>query len=104
MIHTTNVTDRMRSEGAKRNYGLTPRELEIIGTLLTGCSNKDLGRTFSITERTVKYHLSNIYDKLGVSNRLELALFAMHHGLENQQPPVSHMPSHALAEAEYQEA
>jgi len=72
-------------------YGLTPRELDIIGTIVDGCSNKDVGKTFSITERTVKHHLSNIYQKLGVSSRLELAIFALSHNLGRRQikPPSS---------------
>ncbi len=61
-------------------YGLTPRELDVIGTILNGCSNKDVGKQFSISERTVKHHLSNIFQKLEVSSRLELAVFALNHG------------------------
>jgi two-component system nitrate/nitrite response regulator NarL len=86
-----------------RNYGLTPREFEIVGTIVTGCSNKDVGRKFSISERTVKHHLSNIYDKLGVSNRLELAIFALNHGLENRDSRQPHFPARAPLDAEYQE-
>jgi DNA-binding NarL/FixJ family response regulator len=44
-------------------------------------SNKDIAAKFDISEDTVKHHLTNIFDKLGVSNRLELALFAIHHSL-----------------------
>jgi DNA-binding NarL/FixJ family response regulator len=46
-----------------------------------GCSNKDVARQFAISEETVKRHLSNIFDKTGVSTRLELALFAIAHKL-----------------------
>jgi len=65
----------------RRHFGLTPRELEIVGVILGGYSNNDIAVTFSISEKTVKHHLTNIFDKLGVSNRLELALFALHHNL-----------------------
>jgi two-component system, NarL family, nitrate/nitrite response regulator NarL len=65
----------------RRQFGLTPRELEIIGVILGGYSNNDIAVSFSISEKTVKHHLTNIFDKLGVSNRLELALFALHHNL-----------------------
>ncbi len=58
------------------NYALTPRELEIVQMVAQGRSNKDVGVAFSICERTVKHHLTNIFGKLGVSNRLALALFA----------------------------
>lgn len=70
-----------------RDYRFTPRELEIIAAIATGCTNKDVGQKFSITERTVKHHLTNIYDKLGVSTRLELALFAVNHRLDAYELP-----------------
>ncbi len=70
----------------RKQFGLTPRELEIVGVILGGCSNNDIAAKFKISEKTVKHHLTNIFDKLGVSNRLELALFALYHKLE---PPTS---------------
>jgi two-component system nitrate/nitrite response regulator NarL len=86
------------------NYGLTPREFDIISTITSGCSNKDVGRKFSISERTVKHHLSNIYEKLGVSTRLELAIFAINHGLENKESRQLHFSSRTALEAKLQEA
>jgi two-component system nitrate/nitrite response regulator NarL len=65
----------------RKTYGLTPRELEVVGCIVEGCSNKDVARQFAISEETVKRHLSNIFDKTGVSTRLELALFAISHKL-----------------------
>jgi DNA-binding NarL/FixJ family response regulator len=65
----------------KKTYGLTPRELEVVTCIVEGCSNKDIARQFTISEETVKRHLSNIFDKTGVSTRLELALFAISHKL-----------------------
>lgn len=62
-------------------FGLTPRELQIISALADGQTNKDIGSTFGISEYTVKHHLTNVYDKLGVYNRVELVLFAINHGL-----------------------
>jgi two-component system nitrate/nitrite response regulator NarL len=62
-------------------FGLTARERQVIATILSGYTNKDIAQEFSISEETVKRHLSNVFDKLGVSNRLELALFAIHHKL-----------------------
>lgn len=64
-----------------RQFGLTPRELEIVTLVVAGYSNPDIAQRCSISEQTVKHHVSNIFDKLGVSNRLELALFAVNHGL-----------------------
>ena len=62
-------------------FGLTPRELEIVAKICAGCTNKEIAQTLSISEDTVKHHLSKIYNKVGTSNRLELALFAIHHDL-----------------------
>jgi len=66
---------------SKKTFGLTKRELEIVGTIVGGYSNKDIAKTFTISEDTVKHHLTNIYDKLGVYNRVELVLFAINRGL-----------------------
>jgi len=63
------------------HFGLTPREREIVAVIVDGCSNTEIATRFGISEKTVKHHLTNIFDKLGVSNRLELALFALHHNL-----------------------
>ena len=65
----------------RSRFGLTRRELQVIGAILEGQTNKDIAATFSISQCTVKHHLTRIFDKLGVSNRLELALFAVNHKL-----------------------
>lgn len=62
-------------------YGLTPREREIVSAIVLGNTNKDIARTLSISEDTVKHHLTSVFNKLGVANRLELALFAINRGL-----------------------
>jgi DNA-binding NarL/FixJ family response regulator len=80
----TALNDLMKRAAAapeKKTYGLTPRELEVVTCIVEGCSNKDVARQFTISEETVKRHLSNIFDKTGVSTRLELALFAIAHKL-----------------------
>jgi DNA-binding NarL/FixJ family response regulator len=58
----------------------TPRENEIISAIVTGCANKEIAIKLSLSEDTVKHHLSNIFDKAGVSNRLELAIWSMNKG------------------------
>src|SRR5215467_46615 len=68
-------------EAETYRFGLTRREAQIIGALIDGQTNKDIAKTFGISECTVKHHLTNVYDKLGVYNRVELVLFAMNHGL-----------------------
>ncbi|HLW78380.1 MAG TPA: response regulator transcription factor, partial [Terriglobia bacterium] len=65
------------------SFGITPREMEIIAAIVGGCTNRDIAQKFSLSQQTVKHHLTNIFDKLGVSNRLELALFAVNHKLVN---------------------
>ena len=61
---------------------LTARERQIVKEILSGAANRDIAQTFRLSEGTVKRHLSNIYTKLGVANRLELALYAMNHAIE----------------------
>ena len=56
---------------------LTPREKTVISYLMVGCRNREIARTLSISEQTVKNHLRAIYDKVGVSDRLELVLYAI---------------------------
>jgi DNA-binding NarL/FixJ family response regulator len=63
------------------DFDLSPREREIIVALAEGMSNRDIAERFKLSEVTVKHHLNSIFDKCGVSNRLELALFALRHGL-----------------------
>ena len=61
---------------------LTRREKTIISYLIRGLRNREIGEQLTITEQTVKNHLRTIYDKVGVSDRLELALYAIHKRLE----------------------
>ncbi|MDQ2835520.1 MAG: response regulator transcription factor [Acidobacteriota bacterium] len=78
------LNDLMKQAAAvpeRKTYGLTPREIEVVTCIVEGCSNKDVAKQFTISEETVKRHLSNIFDKTGVSTRLELALFAIAHKL-----------------------
>lgn len=63
--------------GRDKSFGLTPRELDIVAAIIAGDSNKGIADRFSISPQTVKHHLTNIFDKMGVSNRLELAVLAI---------------------------
>jgi DNA-binding NarL/FixJ family response regulator len=65
----------------RKTFGLTAREMEVVTLITEGCTNKDIAKSFGISEETVKRHLTNIFNKLGVGNRLELALFALNHDL-----------------------
>lgn len=62
-------------------FSLTPRELQIVALVVEAAGNRKIAETLMISEKTVKHHLTNIFEKLGVSSRLELALFASQHRL-----------------------
>lgn len=85
------IVDFMRTnpsgEKPPRNYGLTKREMDILTTIVAGLSNKEIARKFSLSEDTVKHHLTNIFDKVGVASRLELALFAINNRLTDTPNP-----------------
>lgn len=90
------VIEKMRQRASasapdprRRTFGLTPRELEVVFTVVGGYPNTEIAQKFSISVKTVKHHLTNIFDKLGVSNRLELALFAVQHRLEPEAYGIS---------------
>ena len=66
---------------SERKFGLTKRELEVLQSIVSGYTNKEIARKLTLSEDTVKHHVTNIFNKLGVSNRLEVALYAVHHHL-----------------------
>ena len=75
-------------EGAKRQaprpahkFRLTQREMQVVAAVADGETNKGIAERFRVSEDTVKHHLSSVFDKVGVSSRLELAVFAFTHGL-----------------------
>jgi len=92
--HTTAAVMRQFSTGQESSGGgqssggknrerspLSTREREIVALVAQGYKNKEMAEKMFISEQTVKNHLHNIFDKLGVSDRLELALYAIHKGL-----------------------
>jgi len=80
----TAAAARKRPTPAER---LTLREREIIAAVASGESNRQVAQRLALAEDTVKHHISNIFDKLGVSNRAELASYATSHGLAEPPPP-----------------
>jgi two-component system nitrate/nitrite response regulator NarL len=70
----------------RERFGVTPRELEITSAVVAGFSNKEIAKKFSLSQDTVKHHLTNVFNKVGASTRLELALFAVHHRLLEDEP------------------
>jgi len=65
----------------RSDFGLTRREREILTLVVEGETNKGIARRLSVGEDTIKHHLTSIFNKTGVSSRLELALFALHYHL-----------------------
>jgi len=65
--------------GARVRDRLTPKELKIVALIVQGYKNKDIASQLGTTEQVIKNYLRNVYDKIGVSDRLELALFTIHH-------------------------
>jgi DNA-binding NarL/FixJ family response regulator len=63
--------------GEDERYGLTPREHEIVLAIVAALSNREIADRLGISEKTVKHHLTNIFEKTGVSSRFELALLAL---------------------------
>ena len=74
------LTQSAEGKAEHRLLNFTPREQEIISAILKGSANKEIAAKLSISEETVKRHLSNIFDKADVSNRLELAIWSMNKG------------------------
>jgi len=71
---------------------LSPKELAIIGCITRGMRNKEIAYQIGTTEQVVKNYLRKIYDKLGVSDRLELALYCMHHETLKKGNPMNEAP------------
>jgi two-component system, NarL family, nitrate/nitrite response regulator NarL len=67
---------------------LTRREREVIARVVAGCANKDIAREFSVSEETVKHHLTRIFDKVGAANRVELSMLARTYGLVDAVDPL----------------
>jgi DNA-binding NarL/FixJ family response regulator len=80
-IQRANVTalHSTDSVGARVRDRLTPKEMQIVALIVQGCKNKEIALQLGTKEQVIKNYLRGIYDKTGVSDRLELALFTIHH-------------------------
>jgi two-component system nitrate/nitrite response regulator NarL len=96
MTTTATATDTVPTKGPlekashpqrpmPRRVRLSPRERQIITFITDGCSNQDIAARLSLRIQTVKNHLSRIYRKLGVPNRVQLAVFGVNEGLGTSQ-------------------
>jgi DNA-binding NarL/FixJ family response regulator len=72
-------------DSKNNNYGLTDREMEVVRLVCEGLGNKEIADRLKIAGETVKRHMTNIFNKVGMSSRLELALFAIDHQLVERQ-------------------
>lgn len=76
VVTTMRLPDHLGAKAAQR---LTPKELQIVALISEGCKNKEIANQLGTKEQVVKNYLRSIYGKTGVSDRLELALFTVHH-------------------------
>ena len=81
LVQALRTPETDAAPGPRQTFDLTARELEVLSAVVSGHTNKEIAQKFSLSEDTVKHHLSNIFNKVGASNRVELTLFAMHHRL-----------------------
>ena len=81
IIQRCNVTSILAQDsvGARVRDRLTPKEMQIVSLIVQGCKNKHIATQLGTKEQVIKNYLRSIYDKTGVSDRLELALFTLHH-------------------------
>jgi DNA-binding NarL/FixJ family response regulator len=85
-VFTTAGITEDPGERAAKDAGLTERELGIIRAVARGLSNEAISKELWVAEQTVKFHLTNIYRKLGVTNRTEAARYAFEQGLVEPEP------------------
>jgi DNA-binding NarL/FixJ family response regulator len=80
-VQRSNVTTMQAADsvGTRVRDRLTPKEMQIVALIVQGCKNKDIAMQLGTKEQVIKNYLRSIYDKSGVSDRLELALFTIHH-------------------------
>ena len=77
-----NLTPSFRSDqGQQKPFGLTPRERQVISAVVAGYSNKEVAQRFALSEDTVKHHLTNIFNKLGVGSRTEAVIVGLRRGV-----------------------
>jgi len=77
LVHTAVVEED--GVGQRVRDRLTPKEMRIVALIVQGCKNREIALRLKTTEQVIKNYLRSIYDKTGVSDRLELALFTLHH-------------------------
>ena len=92
LLQALRQLERASSSSPPPAATLTARERQSSAAVVEGASNREIGEMIGISEQTVKNRLSSVFDKLGVSSRLELALYAVHHGLLADGEPSAGTP------------
>jgi len=90
-------TQGLRPQSSRTKLQLTPKESLIVSCVTQGMKNKEIAARVGTTEQVVKNYLRKVYDKLGVSDRLELALYCLHHRLLDNTDAVPPLPQPAPA-------
>jgi DNA-binding NarL/FixJ family response regulator len=80
LIELVRTLSQASTSGGRQGLGLTRREREVLTLVISGCTNRQIATQFSVSEETIKHHLTRMFDKVGASNRLELAMKATQSG------------------------
>jgi len=80
LVETVTQVPSLRMVNARGIKLLTPREEQVVALVADGLSNREVARELGLSEHTVKKYLFHIFDKLGISSRVELVLYAVSHG------------------------
>jgi two-component system nitrate/nitrite response regulator NarL len=75
--HLRTLSAKVEQGTQLRTDSLSPQQQHIVDSIASGCSNKEIAKELLISERTVKYHLTRIFSKLGVTDRMQLARFTI---------------------------
>jgi DNA-binding NarL/FixJ family response regulator len=84
MMDSSDMAQEADLVGQRVRDRLTPKEMKIVALIVQGCKNKEIAIRLGTTEQVIKNYLRNVFDKIGVSDRLELALFTVHHRTLNE--------------------
>jgi two-component system, NarL family, response regulator YdfI len=79
--YVAKATDARSSRSSPLRQSMSPRESEILNLLASGLANKEIARLLKISDHTVKFHVTSIFNKLGVSNRTEAVAIGIRRGL-----------------------
>jgi two-component system response regulator DegU len=78
------LATRVEQQARREKAALSPQQIQIVEAIAAGCTNKEIAEDLSLSERTVKYHLTRIFAKFGVSGRMELARFSLKNKLTRE--------------------